>query len=70
METHIFAEFQAILPKHCGNCAFPQNVHTRKLGETTVFYVMILSSFLILNNYRTRKLIECGVDSKMYILKF
>ena len=22
----------------CGNCAFPQSFHTRKLGEITVFY--------------------------------
>ena len=25
-------------PKLCGNCAFPQNFHTRKLGEITVFF--------------------------------
>ena len=24
-------------PKLCGNCSFPQNLHTRKLGEITVF---------------------------------
>ena len=28
-------------PKLCGNCAFPQNFHTRKLGEITVFYGVI-----------------------------
>ena len=27
-----------ICPKLCGNCAFPQNFHTRKLGEITVFF--------------------------------
>ena len=27
--------------KLCGNCAFPQNVHTRKVGEITVFYAVI-----------------------------
>ena len=27
-------------PKLCGNCAFPQNFHTRKLGENTVFYAV------------------------------
>ena len=32
------AKFRAIRPKLCGNCSFPQNFHTRKLGETTVFY--------------------------------
>ena len=27
-------------PKLCGNCAYPQNFHTRKLGEIAVFYPM------------------------------
>ena len=27
-------------PKQSGNCAFPQNFHTSKLGEITVFYEM------------------------------
>ena len=27
----------AIPPKLCGNCAFPQNFHTRKLGEIVAF---------------------------------
>ena len=26
--------------KLCGSCAFPQNFHTRKLGEITVFFVV------------------------------
>ena len=30
----------AIRPKLCGNCAFPQNFYTRKLGEITVFYAV------------------------------
>ena len=28
-------------PKLCGNCAFPQNFPTRKLGEITVFYAVV-----------------------------
>ena len=32
---------QAIRPKLCGNCAFPQNFHTRKLGEITVLLTMV-----------------------------
>ena len=24
----------------CGNCALPQNFHTRKLGEITVFFAV------------------------------
>ena len=28
-------------PKLCENCAFPQNIHTMKLGEITVFKVVI-----------------------------
>ena len=30
-------------PKLCGNCAFPKNFHTRKLGEITVFYAVKIS---------------------------
>ena len=29
-----------IRQKLCRNCAFPQNFHTRKLGEITVFYAV------------------------------
>ena len=35
-----FCGKEAIRPKLCGNCSFPQNLHTRKLGEITVFYVV------------------------------
>ena len=34
----VSAKFRAIHPKLCGNCAFPQNFHTWKLGEIAVFY--------------------------------
>ena len=34
------SEYYANCPKLCGNCAFPQNFHTRKLGEITVFYAV------------------------------
>ena len=27
----------------CGNCAFPQNFHTKELGEITVFYAVELT---------------------------
>ena len=26
--------------KFCGNCVFPQNFYTRKLGEITIFYAV------------------------------
>ena len=29
-----------IHPKLCGNWAFPQNLYTRKLGQTTVFFAL------------------------------
>ena len=34
----------AIRLKLCGNCAFPQNLHTRKLGEIGVFYAVSVIS--------------------------
>ena len=39
--TKILWKGTANRPKLCGNCAFPQNFHTRKLGEITVFYDVI-----------------------------
>ena len=37
----VSAEFQVIRTKLCGNCAFPQNFQTRKLGEINVFCAML-----------------------------
>ena len=31
----------AIRPKLCGNSAFSQNLHTRKLGDIAVFYTVM-----------------------------
>ena len=36
----VSAEFWENRPKICGNCAFPQNFHVRKLGEITVFFAV------------------------------
>ena len=30
-----------------GNCAFPQNFHIRKLGEITVFYIVIIDQNIV-----------------------
>ena len=38
-----------ICPKFCGNCALPQNFHTRKLGETTVYYAVTIIIIIIIN---------------------
>ena len=36
----VSAEFQVLNSKLCGNCAFPINFHTRKLGAISVFYAV------------------------------
>ena len=64
-------------PKLYGNCAFPQNSHTRRLGEITVFYAVspnfteyIISNFL----YRNNKMLDgmsrtiCFFNDKGYFL--
>ena len=38
LNSPISSNFLAIRPKLCRNCVFPQNFHTRKLGEITVIY--------------------------------
>ena len=42
-------------PKLCGNCAFPQNVHTRKLGEITVFFAVLHTVRVTRNVTKLRK---------------
>ena len=37
------AQFRANRLKLCGNCAFPQNFHTRKLDEELVFFAVSVS---------------------------
>ena len=37
METQLSAEFREDCPKLYGNCAFPQYLQTRELGEVSVF---------------------------------
>ena len=41
--------FRQIAPKLCGNCAFQQNFHIRKSGETMVFFAVMLFFVLISN---------------------
>ena len=43
----VSAYFRAIRSKLCGNCAFPQNLHTKKLGEITVFYAMRVKPYYL-----------------------
>ena len=38
----VSAEFLPILPKISGNCAFSQNLHSRKLAKIMVFYSVIV----------------------------
>ena len=49
----------SIRSKLCGNCTFPQNFHTRNLGEITVFYAAFAISQTFstsgkLNSYTSR----------------
>ena len=48
----VSAEFQAILPKLCGNCVFHQNFHTRKLGEITVFYAVTGTASRLIKRFK------------------
>ena len=38
----VSAEFPKICPKFCRSSAFPQNFHTRKLGEILVIYAVVV----------------------------
>ena len=54
-ENAISVEFWAKRSKLWENCAFPQNFHTRKLGEITAFYAVCNNYCVkrtILNNFK------------------
>ena len=45
-------------PKLCGSCAFPQNFHTRKLDENTVFFAVFLRHGFMFNITETKQLTQ------------
>ena len=40
VESRSFRQVSRNSPKLYGKCAFPQNFHTSKLGDTSVFYIV------------------------------
>ena len=44
MERHSFRIVSDDLPKQCGNCAYPQNLHAKKLEKIAVFFVVRIAS--------------------------
>ena len=40
VERHNFRIVSGFRQKLCGNCGFPQNIHTRKLREITLFFAV------------------------------
>ena len=63
----VSAQFRAICTKLCGNCVFPQNFHTIKLGEITVFFLVLRNSFQLSEEGRGEKV--CILFS-MYSITF
>ena len=64
--------FRANHPKLCRNCAFPQNFHTRKLGEITVFYaVSVLWNVLLLSSIHLLvRPSVCNAKSQKWLINF
>ena len=50
-------EFRAIRLKLGGNCAIPQNLYTRKLGEITVFYGSVIISVITFGSIFNKTLV-------------
>ena len=48
VEAH---SFWANQPKHCRNCAFPQNFNTRKLCEISVFYAVVCNNIQLVHSF-------------------
>ena len=56
----VSAQFRVNCPKLCENCVFPQNFHTRKLAEITVF-------FAVIDNNNLKWFASCLSRRKQYI---
>ena len=65
----VSAKFWAISSKVCGNRTFAQNLHTRKLGETTVFYAVstLVNNHAFETNLQTKPILHktVGLDLRL-----
>ena len=61
-KSTVFTQFQTNRPKLYGNCAFPQNFHTRKLGEITAFYAVDVNDFPFRNKDKWRQEVQKPKD--------
>ena len=65
VERHSFHKLCRNCSKLCGNCDFPQNFLTRKLGEITVFYADPFLRYV--NQFRGDFLIfKCNSDKVFF----
>ena len=46
------------LQKLYGNCAFPKNLHTRKLVDITVFYAVDISVLNLVSKFKYRVFVK------------
>ena len=56
VKRHNFRIVSGNCPKLCEHCAFPQNFHTRKLGEITAFYIVFIIQWVSLITSFIRKI--------------
>ena len=62
----VSAQFPANRPELCGNCGFPQNFHTRKLGKIAVFVAVYLKDNVYINvNINVDDDVNADVDAEM-----
>ena len=66
----VSAGFRAIRPKLYGHCAFPQNVHTRKVGEIITFCAAIASRLNVIICCAKFNQNEKQTINEIYIIQF
>ena len=59
-------KFQAIRPKFCINCVFPQNFHNKKLCEISEFYKVVAVSVLVIGLEWNLPFIVCHFISMLF----
>ena len=56
-KSAVSAQFRVIRLKLCGNCAFPENLHTRKSGEIMLFFAVLIGGVRLLESFSISVLI-------------
>ena len=65
--TNCLKVFDHFCLKFCGNCAFPQNFYTRKLGKILVFYAVVQTLTMYVSMHHNLSRYMCYLVDKRFL---